>query len=157
MWELDHKEGWELKNWCFWAVFLEKTLKSPLDFKEIKPVNPNGNQSWIFFGSTDAEAPALWPPNVGQLISKDRDSGKDWRQEEKGKTEKMVGWHHWLNGVWASSRRCWWTGKPATLQSIGLQRVRHDWASWLNNYHLCIHSHIYVHTNTYPPIPNQIS
>ena len=100
MWELDHKKGWALKNWCFWTVVLEKTLESPLDCKEIKPVNPKGNQPWIFIGRTDAEAPIFWPPDVKNwLIGKDRDAGKDWRQEEKGKTEdKMVGWHHWLNG-----------------------------------------------------------
>ena len=102
MWELDHKEGWVLENWCFWTVVLEKTLESPLDCKEIKTVNPKGNQPWIFFGRTDAEAeaPILWPPDVKSwLIIKDLDAGKDWRQEEKGKTEdEMVGWHHWLNG-----------------------------------------------------------
>ena len=101
MWVLDHKEGWVLKNWCFWTVVLEKTLESPLDCKEIKPVNPKGNQSWIFIGSTEAETetPILWPPDVKNwLIGKDPDAGKDWRQEEKGMTEdEMVGWHHWLN------------------------------------------------------------
>ena len=87
-----------LKNWCFWTVVLEKTLKSPLDCMEIKPVNPKGNQSWIFIGRTDAEAkaPVLWPPHVKNwLIGKDPDAGKDWRQEEKGMTEdEMIGWHH---------------------------------------------------------------
>ena len=102
MWERDHKEGWMLKNWCFWTLVLEKTLESPLDCKEIKPVNPKGNQSWIFIGRTDAEveAPILWPPDAKKwLIRKDPDAGKDWRQEEKGMTEdEMVGWHHWLSG-----------------------------------------------------------
>ena len=102
MWELDHKEGWVLKNWCFWAVMLEKTLQSPLKCKEFKPVNPKGNQSWIFFWRTDAEAETLilWPPDVKNwLLGKDPDAGKDWRQEEKGMTEdEMVGWHHQLNG-----------------------------------------------------------
>ena len=101
MWELDHKESWALKNWCFWTVVLEKTLESPLDFKEIKPVHPKGNQSWIFIGRTDAEAetPILWPPDAkNQLNGKDPDAGKDWRQEEKGMTDEMVGWHHQLNG-----------------------------------------------------------
>ena len=102
MWELDHKEGWELKNWCFWTVVLEKTLESPLDFKEIQPGHPKGNQSWIFIGrtGTEAEAPILRPPDVKNwLIWKDPDAGKDWRQEEKGTTEdEMVGWHPWLNG-----------------------------------------------------------
>ena len=101
MWELDHKEGWMPKNWCFQTVVLEKTL-SPLDSKEVKPVHPKGNQPCIFIGRTDAEAepPILWPPNAkSQLIGKDLDAGKDWRQEEKVVTEKeMVGWHHWLNG-----------------------------------------------------------
>ena len=87
--ELDHKEGWRPKNWCFWTVILEKTLESPLDCKEIKPVNPKGNQPWIFIRRTDAEAeaPILWPPDVkSQLIGKDPDTEKDWRQEEKGVT-----------------------------------------------------------------------
>ena len=90
MWELNHKEGWMPKNWCFWTVLLEKTLGSPLDCKEIKPANPKGNQSWIFIGRTgvEAEAPVLWSPDVkSQLIRKDPDAGKDWRQEEKGTTE----------------------------------------------------------------------
>ena len=85
MWELDYKESWALKNWCFWIVVLEKTLESPLDCKKIKPVNPKGNQSWIFTGRTDAEAPILWPPDAKNwLIRKDPDTGKDWRQKEKG-------------------------------------------------------------------------
>ena len=102
MWELDYKESLAPKNWCFWTVVLEKTLESLLDCKEIQPVHPKGNQSWIFFGRTDAEAetPILWPPDVKNwLIWEDPDAGKDWRQEEKGTTEdKMVGWHHQLNG-----------------------------------------------------------
>ena len=102
MWGLDHKESWGLKNWCFWAVVLEKILESRLDCKEIKPVDPKGNQSWVFIGGTDteAEAPILWPPRVKSwLIGKDPAAGKDWRQEEKGTTEdEMVGWHHLLNG-----------------------------------------------------------
>ena len=102
MWELDHKEGWVPKNLCFWTVVLKKTLESPLDCKEIQPVNPKGNEPWIFIGTTNAEAesPILWPPDVrSQLIRKDPDAGKDWRQEEKGTTEdEIVGWHHQLNG-----------------------------------------------------------
>ena len=97
MWELDYKESWTLKNWCFWTV-LEQTLESPLDCKEIHPVNPKGNQSWIFTGRTDAEAeaPIPWPLDAKSwLIRKYPDAGKDWRQEEKGMTEdEMVGWHH---------------------------------------------------------------
>ena len=86
--ELDHKEGWVPRNWCFWTVMLEKTPENLLDCKEIKPVNPKGNQSWIFIGRTDAEAPILWPPDgKNWLIGKDPDAGKDWRQEEKGTTE----------------------------------------------------------------------
>ena len=100
MWELDYKESWALKNWCFWTVVLEKTLERPLDWKKIQPFHPRGNQSWIFVGRTDAEAPILWPPNVkGQLIGKDPDVGQHWRQEEKGMTEdEMVGWHHRCDG-----------------------------------------------------------
>ena len=102
MWELDCEEGWELKNWCFWTVVLEKTLENHLDCKEIQPVPPKGNQSWIFIGRTDADAetPILWPPDAKSwLIWKDLDAGKDWGQEEKGTTEdEMVEWHHWLNG-----------------------------------------------------------
>ena len=102
MWELDRKESWASKNWCFWTVVLEKTLESPLDSKELKPVHPEGNQSWVFTGRTDAEAetPILWPPDVKNwLTGKDPEAGKDWRQEEKGMTEdEMVGWHHRLDG-----------------------------------------------------------
>ena len=102
MWELDYKENWVPKNWCFWTVVLEKTLESSLDCKDIQPVHPKGNQSWIFIGRTDAEAetPILWPPVVKNwLTGKASDAGKDLRWEEKGTTEnEMVGWHHWLNG-----------------------------------------------------------
>ena len=98
MWELDNKESWVAKNWCFWTVVLEKTLQSPLDCKEIQPVHPEGNKSWIFIGRTDAEAepPILWLPDMKNcLFGKDPDAGKDWWQEEKGTTEdEMVGWHH---------------------------------------------------------------
>ena len=101
-WELEYKEGWALKNWCFWTVVLEKTLESPSVCKKIKPFTPKGNQSWIFTGRTDAEteAPVLWPPFVkSQLIRKAPDAGKDWRKEEKWMTvAEVVGWHHWLNG-----------------------------------------------------------
>ena len=99
MWELDSEEGWAPKNWCFRTVVLEKTLKSLLDCKEIKPVNPKGNQSWIFIGRIDveAEAPILWPPDVKSwLIGKDPDAGKDWVQE-KATEDEMVGWNYWLN------------------------------------------------------------
>ena len=103
MWELDYKESWAPKNWwCFWTVVLEKTLESPLDCKEIKPVHPKRNQSWMFTGRTDVEAetPILWPPDAKSwLIGKDPDAGKDWRQGQKGMTEgEMAGWHHRLDG-----------------------------------------------------------
>jgi len=102
MWELDYKENWAPKSWCFWTVVLKKTLESPLDCKEIQLVHPKGDQSWVFIGRTDVEVetPILWPPDVKSwLIWKDSDAGKDWGQEEKGTTEdEMVGWHHWLNG-----------------------------------------------------------
>ena len=104
MWELDYKESWVPKNWCFWAVVLEKTLESPLDSKEIQLVNPKGNQSWIFIGRTDTEAetetPILWLPDAKNWVTgKDPDAGKDWRRQEKGTTEdEMVRWHHGLNG-----------------------------------------------------------
>ena len=128
-------EGWTPKNWCFWTVVLEKTLESPLNSKEFKPVHPKGNESWIFIGKTDVEAetPILWPLDVKRwLIWKDPDAGKDWGQEEKGTTEdEMVGW---LNGHWAwvSSRSWWWTGRPIVLQSMRSQRVGQDWATELN-------------------------
>ena len=100
MWELDYKESWAPKNWCFWTVVLEKTLESPLDCKEIQPVHPKENQTWMFIGRTDAEAEIVWPPDMKNwLICKDPDAGKDWRQEKKGTTvDEMVGWHHRLNG-----------------------------------------------------------
>ena len=101
MWELDYKESWVLKNWCFWTVVLEKTLESPLDCKEIQPVHPKGNQFWIFIQRTDVEAetPILWLPDAKNwLLGKDLNAEKDWRREEKGMTEdEVVGWHHQLN------------------------------------------------------------
>ena len=101
VWELDHKESWAPKNQCFWAVVLEKTLESPLDCKEIQPVHPKGDQSWVLIGRTDAEAqtPILWPPDAKNwLIWKDPDAGKDWRREKRMTEDEMVGWHHWLDG-----------------------------------------------------------
>ena len=102
MWELDYKESWVQKNWCFWAVVLEKTLESPLDCKKIQPVDPKGDQSWVFIERTDVEAetPIIWPPDVkSSLIAKAPGAGKEWGQEEKGTAEdEMFGWHHWLNG-----------------------------------------------------------
>ena len=136
MWELDYKGSWVLKNWCFWTVVLEKTLESPLNCKEIQPVHPKGDQSWVFIGRTDAEAetPILWPPHAKSwLIGKDSDAGRDWGQEEKGTTEnEMVGWHHRLDVLWVDSRSWWWTGRPGVLQFMGSQRVGHDWVTELN-------------------------
>ena len=132
MWELDHKEGWALKNWCFWTVVLEKTLESSLDSKKIKPVSPKGNQPWILTGRIDAEteAPVLWPPDVKSwLIGKDPDTGKDGRQEEKGMTEdETVGWYHGFSGheFQPNSRRFWRTGKPRDPPFMGSQRVGQD-------------------------------
>ena len=111
MWELDHKEGLAVKNWWFRPVVLDKTLESPLDSKEIKQVNPKGNQSWIFIGRADTEALILWQPDVkSQLIGKDPDAGKDWGQEEKGTTEDEM-WDNWMSSptqwtwIWADSGR----------------------------------------------------
>ena len=138
LWELDYKEGRVLKNWFFGTVVLEKTLESPLDCKENKPVNLKGTQSWKLIGRTDTEAEALilWPPVVKSwLIGKVPDAGKDWRQKEKRVTEnEMVGWYHCLNGtwVWVNSGSWWWTGRPGVLQYMGSQRVRHDCVTELN-------------------------
>ena len=129
MWELDHKESWVLKNWCFWAVVLEKTLESPLDSKEIQPVRPKGNQSWIFIGRVDAEveAPILWSPDAKTYsLEKTLMLGKIEGRRRRGRQRMRWSW------VWASSGSWWWTGKSGVLQSMGLQRVRLDWATELN-------------------------
>ena len=131
------KESWAPENWCFWTVELEKTLESHWDCKEIQLVHSKWNQSWICIGRTDSEAetPILWPPDAKNwLIGKDPDAGKDWRWEEKG----MTAWDGWMASltrctwVWVGSGSWWWTGKPGVLQCMGLQRVRHDWATELN-------------------------
>ena len=133
MWELDCKESWAQKNWCFWTVVLEKTLKSPLDCKEIQPVHPEGNQSWMFIGKTDVEAetPVLWPPDAKRwLIWKVPDAGKDWRREEKGIDRGWDGWMASLTQwtwVWVNSRSWCWIGRPGVLLFMGSQRVSHDW------------------------------
>jgi len=138
IWELDYKESWTLKNWCFWTVVL-KTLESLLDCKDSQPVSPKGNSPWIFIGRTDAEAEAtiLWPPDTKNWLNgKYPDAEKHLRQEEKGMT-KEDGWMASLTRwtwVWVSSRNWWWKGKPGVLPSIWLQRVRHDWATELNWY-----------------------
>ena len=119
-------------------MVLEKTLESPLDCKEIQPVHSEGDQPWDFFVRNDAkaEAPVLWPAHAKSwLIGKDSDAGRDWGQEEKGTAEdEMAGWHHWLDGswVWVNSGSWWWTGRPGMLWFMGLQRVRHKWATELN-------------------------
>ena len=121
MWELDHKEGWAQKNRCFCIVVLEKTLESPLDCKKIKPVNPKGNQSWIFFGGTDAEAPVHWPlDKESQFIGKDADAGKDWGQEEKEATRMR-----WLGGIIA----------PKNMSLSKFQEIVKDWEVW----HAAVH------------------
>ena len=133
--ELDHKEGWAPKNWCFWTVVLETTLESPLDCKEIKPVNPKGNQSWIFIGRTDAEAET---PIIYHLIRKPTHWKRPWcweRLKAGGERDNRGWWDGWMASptqwtwVWASSGRWWRTGKPGVLQSMGLQRVGYDWAT----------------------------
>ena len=133
MWELDYKESWAPKKWCFWIVVLEKTLESPLDCK-IQPIHPKGDQSQVFIGRTDVEAetPILWPPDgKNWLIGKAPDTGKDWRQEETGTTEdEMVGWHHQWTWVWASFRNWWWTGKPGVL---AIHRVSNS-RTWLSDW-----------------------
>ena len=143
--ELDYKESWALKNWCFLAVVLEKTLESPLDCKEIQPVYSKGDQPWVFFGRTDAKAetPVLWPPHAKSwLIGKDSDAARDWGQEEKGTIEdEMASLTRWT-WVWVNSRRWWWTGRPGMLRFMGSQRVRHDCATeltdWLKTHSIII-------------------
>ena len=138
MWELDSKESWVLKNWCFWTVVLEKILESPLDCKEIQPVRPKGTQSWIFIGRTEAEAetPILCPPDVKSwLIWKDPDAGKKLKMGGEGDSRGWDGWMASLTQwtwVWVNSGSWWWTGRLGVLQSMGFQRVRHDWSTKLN-------------------------
>ena len=137
MWELDHKKGWALKNWCFWTVVLEKTSESPLDCKEIQPVHSEGDQPWDFFGRNDAkvETPVLWSLHAKSwLIGKDFDAERDWGQLGEGDDR---GWDGWMASrtqwtwVWVNSRRWWWTGRPGVLRFMGSQTVGHDWATEL--------------------------
>ena len=132
IWELDYKESWASRNWCFWTVVLEKTLESLLDCKEILPVHPKCNQSWIFIGRTDAEAetPILWPPNAKNwLIGKTLMLGKI----EGGEEGDDRGWDGWMASptqctwIWAKSGSWWWPGKPGVLQSMGSQRIELNW------------------------------
>ena len=137
MWELDYNESWVPKNWCLWTVVLEKTLESPLNNREIKLVNPKGNQPWIFIGSTDAEAesPILWPPDVkSQLIGKDPDARKDRRQEEEGTTEdEMVRWHHQLNGHQFEQTPGDGEGQRSLVCCSPWGHKESDMTEWLNN------------------------
>ena len=131
MWKLEYKESWALKNWCFWTVMLEMTLESPLDCKEIQPVHPKEDQSWVFIGKTDVEAetPILWPPDAKSwLIGKDPDAGREGDDR---------GWDGWMASptqwtwVWVDSGSWWWTGRPGVLQFMGSQRTGHDRATEL--------------------------
>ena len=137
IWELDHKESWALKNWCFWTVVLEKIPESPLDYKKIQPVHPKGNQSWMFIGRTDAEAetPVFWPPD-GRT-----DSLEKTLMLGRIEGRRRRGWQRmrWLDGITDSMDMSlsklwewWWTGNPGVLQSMGLQRVGHNWVTDLN-------------------------
>ena len=139
MWELDYEESWSLKNWCFWTVALEKTLENPLDSKEIQPVNPKENQSWIFIGRTDAEAET----NTLATWCKELTHWKRpwcWERLKAGGEGDDRRWNGWMASptgwtwVWAISGSGWWTGKPGGLQSMGSQRVGHDWGIELNWY-----------------------
>ena len=130
MWEMEYKESWMPKNWCFWTVVLEKTLEGPLDCKEIKPVNPKGNQSWIFIGRTDVEAEAsiLWPPDAKSWLT-----GKGGEGNNKAWDGWMVS-PTWWTWIWASSGSWWWTGRPGKPQSMGSQKELDttEWLNWLN-------------------------
>ena len=152
VWELDYKENRAQKNWCFWTVVLEETVESPLDFKEIQPVHPKGDQSWVFIGRNDAKAetPIFWPPDAKNwLIWKHPNAGNDWRQEEKGMTEdEMAGWHHWHNGhgfgrLWelVMDREAW----CAAIHGVAKSRTRlSDWTdlNW---------TEVYPELSTLPP------
>ena len=137
MWELEYKESWAPKNWCFWTVVLEKTLESPLDCKEIQPVHPKGNQSWVFIERTDVEAetPILWPPNAKTWHLK---RPWCWERLRAGGERDGRGWDGWMASptqwawVWVNSSGWWWTGRPGMLRIMGSQRVRQDWVTEVN-------------------------
>ena len=137
MWELDYKESWAPKNWCFGTVVLEETLESPVDCEEIQPVHSKGDQSWVFIGRTDAEVetPILWPPEAKScLIGKDPDAGKDWRQEKVTTEDKKVGWHHQLDGhEFEQASELVRDREACRAAVIGSQRVRCDWGTELNS------------------------
>ena len=143
MWELDYKESWALKNWCFWTVVLGKTLESPLVSKEIQPVNPKGNQSWVFIGRTDVEAetPILWPPD-GKTDSLEKTL--IWERLKVGGEGDDRGWDGWMASLtqwiwaWVNTGSWWWTGRPGVLWSMGSQRVRHDWLNWTDRAYLSL-------------------
>ena len=135
MWQLDYKESWVPKNWCFWTVVLEKTLKGHLHCKEIQPTHPKGNQSWIFIGKTDAKAETaiLWPSDAKNgLIWKDPDAGKDWRQEKGTTEDKMVGWHHRLNGHEFEQALGVGDGQGGLVCCSPWGRKKSDTTEWLN-------------------------
>ena len=149
IWELNYKESWAPKNWCFWTVVLEKTLESPLDSKETQPVHSKGDQSWVFIGRTDVEAetPILWPPHVKSWLI-----GKDWCWEGLGAggEGEDKGWDGWMASLarwlwfWVNSGSWWWTGRPGVLLFIGSQRVGHDWVTELKLY--LQHDHFFLHS-----------
>ena len=133
MWELDHKEGWALKNWCFWTALLEKTLKRPLDCEEIQPVHPKGDQSWVFIGGTDVEAEATWCKELTHwkrpwCWERMKAGGEG---DDRGWDGWMASWTQWM-WVWVNSGSWWWTGRPGVLWFMGSQRIGHDWATELN-------------------------
>ena len=150
MWELDYKESWAPKNCCFWTMVLEKTLESPLDCKEIQPVHPKGDQSWVFIGRTDAEASV--GQYFGQLMRKVDSLKRPWCWEGlwAGGEGDDRGWNGWMASltqwtwVWVNSRSWWWTGRPGVLQFMGSQRVGHDWATELNWLYWCMYNFLSV-------------
>ena len=137
MWELDCEEGWALKNWCFWTVVLQKALESPLDWKEIQPVHPKGDQSWVFIGRTDVEAETNTLATWREELTHSKRLWC-WERLRAGGEGDNWGWDGWMasptqwTSVWVDSRNWWWTGRPGVLQLMRLQRVRHDWATELN-------------------------